>query len=318
MQDIGASAALYPFAFDVARDRLMLVPMDADAYRAASFLDARLGLAGRWFTAASVEAAMAEAHDARPLHFIFHAGHVGSTLLSRLLDEVRGVLPLREPMPLRDLAMLSGGERRNYSSRLELMLKLWERGFADTRTVILKATSFTQRIAEDLLIARPMAKAIMLNVSAETYLATMLAGENSAADLNALGPERWHRLQGLLGQAVPRPQTLGELIAMSWAAETLTQRQAVAGFSARILPLDFDAAIGNLEDTLRRVLNHFDLDGNPRAIVDSAVLKRYSKAPEHEYSPELRSQLLAQARKNLGREIENALEWLSTVMPAQS
>ena len=45
--------------------------------------------------------------DPRPLHFIFHTGHVGSTLVSRLLDETGAVLSLREPSPLRTLAETS-------------------------------------------------------------------------------------------------------------------------------------------------------------------------------------------------------------------
>ena len=40
------------------------------------------------------------ASDAR---WIFHIGHVGSTLISRLLGELEGVLSVREPRSLRDL-----------------------------------------------------------------------------------------------------------------------------------------------------------------------------------------------------------------------
>ena len=40
--------------------------------------------------------------DAR---WIFHIGHVGSTLVSRLLGELAGVLAIREPRLLRDLAL---------------------------------------------------------------------------------------------------------------------------------------------------------------------------------------------------------------------
>src|SRR3546814_20118484 len=39
--------------------------------------------------------------------FIFHIGHVGSTLVSRLLAEVGDALPLREPMLLRALAQVA-------------------------------------------------------------------------------------------------------------------------------------------------------------------------------------------------------------------
>jgi len=86
-----------------------------------------MGVRGRWMPAASVARAMSGPRDLRRLHFIFHAGHVGSTLLSRLLDEAEGVLSLREPLPLRTIA-------ENFSEpRLDLLLRLWERGFANTK-----------------------------------------------------------------------------------------------------------------------------------------------------------------------------------------
>jgi hypothetical protein len=300
-----ASAALYPFALDPRRGALSFVPMDMGAYRAASFLDMRLGLRGEWLPIAQVERAMAGARDVRRLHFIFHAGHVGSTLLSRLLDETGRVLPLREPTPLRVLA-------DGFSpARMELLLRLWERGFADTQAVVLKATSATQRLAVPLLRARPEARAVMLNVCAETYLATMLAGKSSAQDLNALGLERSQRLGLLLNAVPPRPTTLGELAAMSWLVEHLTQAQAVREIGARILTIDFDRMLDALPETLARVLAHFEIAGPIPQF--GAVLARYSKAPEHGYSPALRKQLLDEARAAYADEIRDALAWLEAV-----
>ncbi len=83
-----------------------MVRMREEDYRAASFLDDRMLTAqskGAWVP---LEQVMEKAQriEARPLHFIFHTGHVGSTLLSRLLGETGGVLSLREPLPLRSLA----------------------------------------------------------------------------------------------------------------------------------------------------------------------------------------------------------------------
>lgn len=307
MEAIGKSAALYPFALDPARDALMLVPMSAADYRAASFLDERLGKQGQWVPAAEAGRAMMGERDVRPLHFIFHAGHVGSTLLSRLIDEAGGVLPLREPLPLRTLA------EHLSQARLELMLRLWERGFDDTRAVVLKATSATARLATMLLAMRPEAKAAMLNVAAESYLAIMLAGENSAADLNAQGAERFHRLEALLGEAPPRPANLGELIAMSWLAERLTQSQAQRALGTRVLAIDFDAMLETLPETLARVLAHFGIACSPgriEAIARGPALGRYSKAPEHGYSPTFRAEILSHARNSYAEEIRAALKWL--------
>ncbi|SRR5579862_1228467 len=316
LDSLASSAALYPFALDVARDRVFLAPMDEAAYRAASFLDERLKPRGEWADAASIERAMSGARDVRRLNFIFHAGHVGSTLLSRLLDEAGHVLALREPLALRALADAFDAGQARADARLELFLRLWERGFTDTQCVILKATSAAQRLAAKLLAARPQARAVMLNVTAESYLATMLAGENSAADLNALGPERLHRLGRLLGAVPAQPRTLGELIAMSWAAERLTQASAVREAGGRILMVDFDAMLDSLVETLRLVLAHFGLAAQAERIAESAALSRYSKAPEHAYSPALRRELLDQARRDFGPEIRESLKWLEALKNA--
>src|SRR6185295_10280597 len=97
----------YPQAVDLVRGLVLVIRMDARAYRAASFLDDRIlgpSTEGTWIPGAAVTQAARQVAAARPLHFIFHTGHVGSTLLSRLLEEAGTVLGLREPLPLRTLA----------------------------------------------------------------------------------------------------------------------------------------------------------------------------------------------------------------------
>jgi hypothetical protein len=313
---LAQSPALYPMALDLARERLLFVDMDEADYRASSFLDERIVARerqGQWLRLGAVENALADRTSIRPLHFIFHAGHVGSTLLSRLLDETGDVLPLREPMPLRTIAEACDMGAPEQDGRLEMLLRLWERGFAATQCVVLKATSATERLAPKLLTARPAARAIVLNVSAESYLATALAAPNSATDLNAHGPERMHRLVKM-GIAVPRPLTLGELAAMSWLAEKLTQMETLRLFGERAMPVDFDLMLQALEDTLSRVMDHFGLMQKPEQIARlarSPTLSRYSKAPEHSYSPALRADLLNEARVRYSDEIGAAMAWLA-------
>ena len=102
-----ASPDAYPQHLDLVRGLVLAIRMDEAAYRGASFLDDRVlgpGTQGAWLPGASVSEAAGRVAHPRPLHFIFHTGHVGSTLLSRLLDETGAVLPLREPLPLRVLA----------------------------------------------------------------------------------------------------------------------------------------------------------------------------------------------------------------------
>jgi hypothetical protein len=318
---LSASPSLYPQACDSRAGQVFLIRMTEADYRAASFLDNRIlnkGTEGLWAPFTAVEQAMAAQPQGRPLHFILHTGHVGSTLLSRLLDEVAPVLPLREPLPLRTLADLrdadpgTGEVPVGFARSLETFLKLWERGFPATQAIILKATSTAARLAPTLLAARPAAKAVYLNLAPELYLLTLLAGANAAQDLLGHKPGRIKRLEAFLGEA-PQTSTLGELAAMSWLAERLSQARAVECAGTRVLCLDFEYLLGNVEQAMRQVLSHFGLTPRPEALAaieSSAVLKRYSKAPEYEYSPALRSAVLADARRNHAGELRKGLDWL--------
>ena len=140
-----ASPDVYPQKLDLIRGGLLLIHFGEDAYRSSSFLDDRiLGAAtrGGWVPVECVVEAAGQLVDGmRPLHFIFHTGHVGSTLVSRLLDETGQVLSLREPLPLRTLAeahdVLHAPESllgpQPFDRLLETMLRLWRRGYAATR-----------------------------------------------------------------------------------------------------------------------------------------------------------------------------------------
>ncbi len=102
----GGSPDFHVHQVDLVAETALVVAHDAETYRTASFLDGRALVPGThavWIPL-SLLARAASAVRSRPLHFVWHTGHVGSTLLSRLLGEVNGVLSLREPLPLRGLA----------------------------------------------------------------------------------------------------------------------------------------------------------------------------------------------------------------------
>jgi len=316
---IAKSALQYPQKFDTARDAVFFIRLSQEGYRKASFLDDRVlepGMESQWVRYAQVESAMREASGDHPLHFIFHTGHVGSTLLSRLIDDASGVLGLREPLPLRTFAELQDQNVPQLDTRLDTFIKLWRRGFADTTHVVLKATSSSGRLATRLLNASPTSQAVYLNLRAERYLATLLAGANAMVDLRGFGAERASRLTIRFGLSLPSWTRLsvGELAAMSWAAESLTRAETKAAFSDRVLILDFDLLLADWVTGLAAVFEKFGIplpNGFLANIENSAVLTLYSKAPEqYAYSPMLRSQLLNQARQDHALELTKGLRFL--------
>lgn len=332
---LAQSPDVYPQGMDLIHQALLLIKFDADSYRAASFLDDRIltpNVRGVWVRFDRVSGAAPAVQNAQPLHFIFHTGHVGSTLVSRLLDESGLVLPLREPLPLRILANAHDSlgqpdslvSETQFDALLALLDRLWGRGYPWSRAVVLKATSSAGRLAGPLLSRRPAARAICLNLKPEPFLAALLAGQNSPADMRGHGAERVRRLMRLVAIERPKPLhalSLGELAAMSWLTETATQHEAMAQFGERILRLDFDDVLADVPASIGRVASHFGLSVDQRflaGLAQSEALTRYAKAPEHAYTPLVRTQLLNDSRRVNAGEIAKGLAWLDDIARASA
>lgn len=329
-----SSPDAYPQALDLLHGRVLVIRMGERDYRAASFLDDRIlgpRTEGAWLAAGAAADAARAVTGARALHFIFHAGHVGSTLLSRLLDETGQVLGLREPLPLRTLAeaadMLGAPEslldEPSFTELLHTFLRFWSRGYASTRAVAVKATSSAGRLAPRLLAAAPQSRAVYLHVAAESYLATLLGGENSLVDLRGHGPGRMRRL--LAGRALPvaplHALSPGELAALGWLAERLAQVAASGSGGQRVLELDFDAFLGDVPGGMKLVLGHLGLpldEALLRALAGSSVLERYSKAPELPFPPGERTGRLAASRRAHAAEIARGLAWIDRMAGADA
>src|SRR5438067_4778505 len=149
-QEIARDACWLAQALDPAAGMVRLVAMNREAYRAASFLDDRLlqmPVDAQIVPWPDVENAVA-GELRRDARWIFHIGHVGSTLLSRLLGELDGVLAVREPRLLRDL-LASGEEHRG--ALIEPLQALYARTFGSRQTALVKATSFVSELAAELV-----------------------------------------------------------------------------------------------------------------------------------------------------------------------
>lgn len=324
--EIGADASAHLHKFNFERDAALFIRLDEPGFRAASFLDDRILTAetkGSWLPIARAVGAAQRVQQQRPLHFIFHSGHVGSTLISRLLDEVPGTLPLREPQTLRQLAQASDNPENKAALEilLDAQLKLWRRGFPGTQRIVLKATSSAARLAERLLSTLPDSRGIFINLRPEPYLATHLAGANTPTDLRGMGAERLKRLSTLTTAPLPAMEalSLGELAAMTWLVETLTHARARAAFPQRTLALDFHDFLDAPGASIGRIAQHFGAPWSPdleRRIPQSPAFARYSKAPEHQYSPALRQAVLNQARAMHAAEIRKGLRWLAVTTAA--
>jgi hypothetical protein len=326
-ESLGRSPELFPHAFDERDNTVALIRLARSDYEKASFLDQRVltpRTIGRKVPWRQVAAAVETARLAERCGFIFHIGHVGSTLISRLLGAHRTVFALREPLILRGFTQMRSDPELQpqiwnadeFESRVSCGLKLFSRTFEPQQLAIVKATSFVSEIAGELLARAYAPKALMMFVSPESYLATILGGPNSRQEARMFTPGRLKRLSRRLEREEPwRLASLGEgeALALSWACEMTALAAAARSAGARATVLDFDAFLNEPALHLRAAFRHFDIVIDARAtqaILAGPDMQRYSKAPEHAYDANLRRDVLNQARAQHAPQIRQGLAWL--------
>jgi hypothetical protein len=307
--DIAKDATWLVQALDARNGLARLVRMDVDSYREASFLDDRMMQQPReahvvpW---GAIRGALAiEAR--RDARWIFHIGHVGSTLVARLLGEVEGVLSIREPRFLRDVAMLGSADRADYTAPARA---LFSRTFGEDEIALVKATSFVSEIADELVPEGQ--RALFMYATPRNYVASILAGPNSVQELAALAPSRVQRMSGRV--TLPQPRNTAEAAAAAWACEMTALESAAERMADReIAWADFDAMLADMPAELKQVAEFFGFptDGID-AIASGPLMRRYSKATEYEYSPSLRRDLIAEAEAAHRADLDGALAMLQS------
>ena len=321
--EILADPHYLPFRLDPVERRVLFVRIDREARQQAAFLDDRLltgSAQGAWL---SLEALPPPPALVTPLHFIFHIGHCGSTLLSRLLQSWPRVQSLREPLPLRTLAEASqelGRDSARFSATqwqnvLHTLLALWARPLAGIDVTTLKATSSCNGLIEPILATAPASRAILLDMPLEPYLATLFKSPDSVCDAAAAAPERLAFLRGKLLSELPVLDALSlpQLCAMGWLAEQLRFGQLSQGeYASRVLRVRFDALLQQPEPTLQRIAAHLDwaVESVSAALV-SPAWGRYSKAQDHAYGSADRAFDLDESRRRHAARIREGLDFVA-------
>lgn len=315
---LGVSPDLFIHNFDVAGARALVIRLSAEQRRNASFLDDRVlgpGVEGGWAPWRDVEAAAMRAPAAKT-NFIFHVGHCGSTLISRLIEEATGVRSLREPVALRMLAAIEADvaeglalwDGAEFEKRLALTLNVASNG----APTVIKATSWCGALS-----ARTNGAALFCYSKPDAFIATMLGGANNPMDLKLNAPIRLRRLRRLCNAPVADLAALspGALSAMSWAAETAT----MAHDRARLHALEFDAFLARPAEGLAAALAHLNLSVDAarlRSAIDGPLMRTYSKDASFDYSPADRRALVAEYAAAHSVEIARGRRWLETAAKA--
>jgi hypothetical protein len=302
---------------------MTVVKLDEAAYVTASFLDERILVLEYPQTTCALTTIYAAAATLAPrAHYVFHTGHVGSTLISRLIGEHEGFFSLREPALLRAFAgeptLQHGAVTPDAAASLAPVLALLARTWRTSQRAVIKPTSFVSELAEVILAGDDRPSAIFMFTTPLNYIRGILAGPNSRVEAKSLAPARRHRLVRRLGGVEWRsnPHSEGEQVAMSWLCEMTALHQAALRFESQVLWVNFDAFLSEPLSGLQsifRTLGAAPSCGELEALVTGPLMRQYSKAPQHAYDAALRREVLQSADWQHGVEIKRGMDWLSTV-----
>lgn len=308
---------------DLQLDRAAFVAVREQEYRRTAFLDHRLEASGSKPVITRLESLVNAAAGSRaaPIHWIFHPGHVGSTLISRLLGELDELLPLREPMPLRHLAglwreqgdPLAQLDSAGYERLEHAVWSFLGRTFREGQQSLVKATSDCCNLLERALGAHPGSRAIWLDVDLETFLAGMLRNQARRQETRAFAQSRLMDLHRLLGDREIRlfELDIAQMTAVSWLANQGHRLRAqLTDTDGRILALHFHELLEAPGNALSRVLDHLGLPSDEPTmarLMDSPWRRTYAKHPESAFSAGQRYEQLAASRRDNASEISEAL-----------
>jgi hypothetical protein len=245
-----------------------------------------------------------------PAGMIFHLSRCGSTLVSRLLGTLPGVVVIAEPSPLN--ALLGLDPDRVDGPTLVRLVRLLVRALGrcrhgDERQLVLKCTSWNIRRREILAAAFPETPWVWLQRDPAQVMASLLANPPGWLGLGVT-PPRTARFFGLDPAAVPASARLEfaarALGAMLWSAATDPDRRLCVDYA------DLPAAIW------QRVAPHFGIETDGAAIERMTEESRfYSKdAAPREFSGDARERrpMTDAIREAAGRFAEPGYRALAT------
>jgi len=322
------SAEFIPLQIDPVLRRVLFARLDAVQRARASFLDARTiqSSDAQWLPWESLQALRAT--HWQPADGIFHIGHCGSTLLSRLLGEWPTVQSLREPAALRTVSDLwhtrdTPDSRLSAEATAQALLDLWRHWstpLGDATRTVVKATSTCNQLIEPLLLAHPMMRVVLLDMSPLAYFATIMKSAGSRLDAATAAAERllYLRSQGLADGLSLHALDPAEQVAMGWLGEQLRFDRLQQQFGSRVLRLRFDTLLAARGQALSAIAAHFALA--PQGVdvaLASANWGEYSKSPGHKYDESDRQHDLQLSLRTFAPDIDRATSWLQRYFAQQ-
>jgi hypothetical protein len=307
---------------DLVNRRGLVVKFDDAGYRAASFLDHRAfknQTLGAWLSLADIRRRTEHLKVAAP-HGIFHVSHCGSTLVSRLLAELPGCLPIRESLVLLGLAV----EKREIQSPAARLAEADWRGLLGSgyrslsRTyhpeacALIKHTSACSNLLPDFLERDAGSRALLLHADLETWLAVMMRGDGVRANGRFYAQAWLKDFHALTGRSDIRLAGLDDagMFTVNWLTGMLHFERARQAYGDRTQRLDFQDLLASPAAELEKLARLFGLDASRAAAVTSGpLMTSYAKRPNERFDAATREQELEKSRAKFGAEIKAGMAY---------
>ncbi len=310
----------------------VFTPMTEDTYRASSFLDNRIVRAGERDIVADLDDLIDLASylpaGRRAIHYLFHVGHCGSTLLSRILGERSSYLALREPPLLMGLSRSARAlgrpgfpiSRERWEALKDLSLLTLGKTWRPGQTSLVKPTSHAGNLISTLMRHTGRERAVMLYADLETYLASMLRPHTRretrlyARDFRV----------GEFAELVPGARDTaaayedGPLVAMSWLLHVREMIDALDDpeIGPRCMLLHFGTFLADPQGVTERICEFLGpelTEEEKHQMAGAPLLSVAAKAPGEPYSADDRDRELAASRADNATDIAAGLRWAGGV-----
>jgi hypothetical protein len=302
---------------DLINRRGLVVKFDEAGYRRASFLDQRAfkdQTLGAWLPLKEIRRQVESIAVPAP-HGIFHVSHCGSTMVSRLVAELPGCLPVREPLVPLTLAVekrelpqpTARMEESGWKSLLEAAYRSLSRVYRPQDRVVIKHTSACGNLLPDFLGRNTDSRALLLHADLETWLAVMLRGPDVRSNGRFYAQVWLKDFHALTGRENLRLAALddAELFAMNWLTGMLHFERALQSHGQRAQRLDFEDLLKSPAAELEKLARLFGFDASrAAAITTGPLMTSYAKRPNERFDATTREKELQESRARSGTEIQ--------------
>jgi hypothetical protein len=312
---------LLPFEFHLRHGRMQFIELGPENYRTEAFHDRRL-LNVRpeplGFSANIDDLLREHEHHAKPAplgRYVFHTAFCGSTLLSRLLDQLGDTFVYREPLALTRLAqrkpqMSNPNQMANWRRVFDLVAALHSRTFESDDVPIVKLHDNCSYLGSDLLEINNRSRGIVLYSSLPEFILSCLKHQRRHTWIRERFVSSDRSNCPALQQLDPDPLDAAQIAACHWIVQRHDVVRALTRHPQQLSSLGFDDLLADPAAGLRATAEHFDLACSDEQIQRAVSHTLGTHAKTGEAMGDTDEAKRAGERERFAARIEATVEWV--------